>query len=316
MNVIFKTIFGSHLYGCSSPNSDSDFKGVYLPSKEECYLNQIEKSFHTTSGKPLEKNTKDDIDEEIYSLQYFFKLAKQGEMGVIDMIHSPCNKWLVKSDIWSNLHANRFRFYSKNMKGYLGYIKTQTAKYGIKGSRVASIENVIKNLSEYDSYRKLTDVWDKLPIDEFSYPTKNIINPKLPELRHYECCGKMITETVTIEYALDILNRILKGYGERAKLARDNSGIDWKAVSHAFRASYQIKEILTTGDLKYPLKEAPELLKIKLGQYHYLNDGIPEKIENLISEINSLIDSSKLPEKVDEKWFDDFLLECYNEYDR
>lgn len=312
MNVIFKTIFGSHLYGTSSPESDQDFKGVYLPSKEDCYLNRIQKSFHTTSGKQNQKNTKDDVDEEIYSLQYFFKLGVQGEMGVIDMIHSPCNNWIIKSDIWSTLHANRFRFYSKNMKGYLGYVKTQTAKYGIKGSRIASIENVIKKVSEYDGYKKLTDIWNDLPVDEFSYPCKDIINPKLPELKHYECCGKMLTETVTVDYALDILNRILKGYGDRARLAKENTGVCWKSVSHAFRAAYQIKEILTTGDLKYPLKDAPELLKIKLGHYHYMNDGIAEKIENLITEINQIVLTSNLPEKVDEKWFDDFLLECYN----
>lgn len=40
--------------------------------------------------------------------------------------------------------------------------------------------------------------------------------------------------------------------------------------------------------------------------------GIAEKIENLITEINQIVLTSNLPEKVDEKWFDDFLLECYN----
>jgi predicted nucleotidyltransferase len=313
MKTIFKTIFGSHLYGTNSPDSDNDFKGVMLPTKEQCFLNKIPKSIHSTTGKQNEKNTKDDVDEEIYSLQYFFQLAIQGEMGVIDMVHSPENLWITSSDIWKEIHRNRSKFYSKNMRGYLGYIKTQTAKYGVKGSRVASIENVIKTLEQFESFRKISDIFEKLPVDEFSYPTKNIINPKQPELRHYECCGKMITETVTVEYALNILHRIYEGYGTRAKQARDNSGIDWKAVSHAFRAGYQIKEILETGDLKYPLKQAPELLKIKLGQYHYLNDGIAEKLEEIISGISDLVSKSNLPENIDTKWFDNFIMECYDD---
>jgi predicted nucleotidyltransferase len=35
MNLIVKTIFGSRLYGTNNEESDLDYKGIYLPTKEE-----------------------------------------------------------------------------------------------------------------------------------------------------------------------------------------------------------------------------------------------------------------------------------------
>ena len=192
MNIIFKTIFGSHLYGTNTENSDKDFKGIYLPSEEECYLNQIKKSSRTSTGNNSQKNTKDDVDEEYYSLQYFFKLAEQGEMCVLDILHSPPHLWLSKSNIWNELHHNRFRFYSKNMKGYLGYIKTQTAKYGVKGSRIASIENLLNTISQYPPNTTLKEIWNILPTDNHSFPSPfPLIEPFCALIHLFRCCIRL-----------------------------------------------------------------------------------------------------------------------------
>lgn len=40
MKQIVKTIFGSHLYGTSTPESDSDFKAVHYYSLSEIVLKQ------------------------------------------------------------------------------------------------------------------------------------------------------------------------------------------------------------------------------------------------------------------------------------
>ena len=45
MNLIVKSIFGSHLYGTNTENSDTDYKGIYLPSKNDCYLNNVKKYY-------------------------------------------------------------------------------------------------------------------------------------------------------------------------------------------------------------------------------------------------------------------------------
>jgi len=310
MNTIVKMIFGSNLYGTNTPDSDQDFKGIYLPSPSECYLGKIQKSINTSTGKNNFKNTKDDIDEEIFSLQYFLELGKNGEMIVIDMLHAPSDLIISTSPIWRVLQANRKRlFYSKNLSGYLSYIRTQTAKYGIKGSRLAAMKNLKEYLYKSPNLNdKMSTIWDNLPINKYCF---HIDNSKENRWNHYECCGKQIISTQSIENAFILITNMYNSYGERAKQAEANNGIDWKAVSHAFRAGYQLNELYTTEDLKYPLKDAEFLKDLKLGKFHYKNDLIGEKLEKLYDDIIDLSNKSKFPDKVSDVELDNFIVGCY-----
>lgn len=307
MELIIKSIFGSHLYGTNTENSDTDYKGIYLPSKKDCYLNNVKNTIQTKTNNDG-KNSKDDIDEEIFSLQYFMKLAINGEMIVLDLLHTPDNLIIQSSDIWKELRNNRSKFYSKNMAGYLGYIRKQTLQYGIKGERLLVIEELLKFLNTHNQENKLLSVWNDLPINQYC---KYVDNPKEKRWRHYECCGKMLQENMTIRYSRDIIEKLYNSYGERAQKAKLNEGVDWKAVSHAFRAGLQLKEILITNDLIYPLKDAKFITDIKTGKYHYLNDCIGEKLEQLLFDIEELVKNSSLPNEVDKQWLDDFILNVY-----
>ena len=81
--------FGSHLYGTNTEDSDTDYKGIFMPSKRMIYLNRIPKSISANSKSSScgDKNTKEDIDCELYSLHYFIELACKGETVALDMIH-------------------------------------------------------------------------------------------------------------------------------------------------------------------------------------------------------------------------------------
>lgn len=308
MNLIVKSVFGSHLYGTNNADSDMDYKGIYLPTEEECYLNNISKSLNYSSGNDNSKNTKDDVDEEIYSLQYFMRLAARGEMIVLDMLHTPDNLVIEDSAMWRILQSKRSMFYSKSLHGYLGYIKVQTNKYGIKGSRLKALENLKIFLSNQNPEMRLSDVWDQLPINDYSMYIENPVRQDIPM---YECCGKKFHNSVSVSYAYNCILRTYNSYGERAKKAMNNEGIDWKAVSHAFRAGYQLLEIYRTGDLKYPLDSAKYLRDIKEGRLHYQNDKLGEKLEDILVAVNKAAENSGLPKKIDVNKLNNFILECY-----
>jgi len=303
--------FGSHLYGTDTPDSDTDYKGVYLPTKEDCFLNNIEKSINSTTGNDNSKNSKDDIDEEYYSLQYFMKLAIQGEMIVLDMLHAPDSMILQTSAEWEMIRANREAFYSKNLAGYLGYIRKQCAKYGIKGSRIAAIREVKNVLEPHRGYKplcKLQEIWDKLPENEHCMYTTN---PKEHRFRMYTCCGKQVQETVTVEYFLDIINKTLASYGARALQAEKNEGIDWKAVSHAYRAGLQLEEIYKTGDLVYPLAKAEDIKNMKVGNLHFMKDKVQDRLEVLLQSVEALSKESDYPESVSQTNLNNIILNIY-----
>jgi predicted nucleotidyltransferase len=44
MNKILEIKFGSALYGTSTPNSDLDLKGIYLPTAKEICLNSYKRT--------------------------------------------------------------------------------------------------------------------------------------------------------------------------------------------------------------------------------------------------------------------------------
>ena len=60
--------FGSHLYGTNTSKSDLDYKGVFIPSKKEVFLNEIEHTINYSSGNNESKNSSDDLDIELYSI--------------------------------------------------------------------------------------------------------------------------------------------------------------------------------------------------------------------------------------------------------
>lgn len=309
METIVKMKFGSHLYGTDTPDSDTDYKGIYLPSKEDCYLNNIVKTINKTTGDSDSKNTKDDIDEEYYSLQYFLKLAEKGEMIIIDMLHAPDNMILESSKTWEELRANRSKFYTKNLSGYLGYIRKQASKYGVKGSRLAAMKEVITYFKENAAGEdKLENWWDNLPINEYA---KIVKAPQESRWGFYEVCGKKFGATVRVHNFLASIEKMYDSYGARAKLAERNEGIDWKAISHALRASYQLIEIYETGDLKYPLTQADYLRDVKLGKYHYVNDGIGDILESNLTRVEALSAASKLPDTFNKEWAELFIINRY-----
>jgi len=303
-HIVVKMKFGAHLYGTSTPNSDVDYKGVFLPSKEEVLLGRIPKSYSYSTGTNEFKNTQKDTDIEFYSFHYFIKLACDSQTVAMDMLHAPEDMILQKSHIWESIIKNRQRFYTKNLKSFIDYARRQASKYGIKGSRINAVLQVLGFLNKKDHSKKMREVWDKLPRIEHCYDVG--LDPN--GMRLYQVCGKTFQESATIGYVIAILQKFHNEYGRRANLAAENKNIDWKALSHALRAAYQTKEILTRNTITFPLKNAEFLMQVKQGKLDYLSEVAPV-LESLMEEVEELARRSDLPEMVDKAFWDHFICE-------
>ncbi len=304
MKIIVKIKFGSHLYGTSTPNSDIDYKGVFIPAKRDVLLGRVPKSVNYSSGNPSEKNTPADVDVEMYSLHYFVKLACDGQTVAMDMLHAPETMIMESSATWDFIVENRHRFYTKNLKSFIEYARRQASKYGIKGSRINAASAVLDILEKADPGVKMRAVWERLPKIEHCHD----VAPDPSGMRQYQVCGKCFQESASIGYVIPIIRKFRDDYGARAKLAAENKNIDWKALSHALRAAYQTKEIFTRNTITFPLKNAAFLTKVKLGQADYVTQALPA-LESIIDEVESLVEKSDLPESVDREFWDDFVCE-------
>jgi hypothetical protein len=128
----------------------------------------------------------------------------------------------------------------------------------------------------------------------------------------YEVCNRKIGETASIRYAYDVVSIFYDNYGERARKAASNEGIDYKSISHAFRAAFQVKEILIEGTITFPLKERDFLIKVKKGKLDY-NTEISPYLDKLMLEVDKLSKNSNLLEKVDRNYWDRFLINTVEE---
>lgn len=337
MKKLFELKFGSALYGTSTPNSDLDIKSIYLPTAREIVLGNYKKTISTTRPKFIgERNTKDDVDIEVFSLDRYLQLLSQGQAVALDMLFAGKEMFLEGSstELLDHIRKNRNEVLSKDISAFFGYARQQAAKYGIKGTRVAAVRSILDLLNKHDGYKILgsSDVLFDLYLLTYTNPTEilecGVDNPNLilksehikfiqikgPQNKmepHLEVCNRKLPLHAKVNYTKSIFQKIFDEYGHRALLAEKNEGVDWKALSHAVRVNSQAKELLTIGWITFPRPDRELLLDIKLGRKDYKE--VAELIEGGLVELEQLKNRSVLKDEVNQEWINDLIYNTYSE---
>lgn len=346
--IIFKTLSGSKLYGTDSEASDTDIKGVFLPTLKELVLCKASRYYTSTTGPVEGRNTSEDTDESYYSLHYFLELAAKGDTNAIDMLFAYTNKDAVLkvSLIWNELIENIDKILTKNVKAYLGYCKSQCMKYSIKGDKLKNYSTFERFCEEYlnqkDEHGAPETLFNCLNIefsnDDFPNIMSRIWIPPPGERfkvwfdkdTEYNFGGHCYMETAlnketyitisdvkfqlndSIKAAYHKVQKVISSYGKRAEAAANDNGIDWKAISHCVRVLLQVEELLTEGKITFPLTKADFIKAIKYNTSDMTYDEIMTWIEDHIMHIDEvLLPKSTLREKADYKWIETFILKCY-----
>jgi len=316
LNKIVEIKFGSHLYGTDTPSSDADFKGIYLPTARQIALGRVKPNISTSRPKrEFEKNTKDDVDSEIFSLDEYLRLLCEGQTVALDMLFSPDDFQIFKGEdyhVFKYVYLNKDRLLSKGILSFIGYARKQASKYGIKGSRVRAVKDTIEFLGQFEH----TALLRELPLAEFIARGDEFIkfaegtDPNGATITYFEVCGRKFQFTNNVKYTISVLTKIYIEYGHRAKLAQENDGIDWKALSHAVRVNFEGQELLKTGFITFPCPNRQLLLDIKTGKLPYKE--VEFIIETGLQELEAAQVNSVLRDKPDTEWVDDFLYEVYS----
>jgi hypothetical protein len=320
MNKIIEIKFGSHLYGTDTPNSDLDLKAIYLPEAREICLGRVRRNICSSRPKqPFERNTKDDIDIEIFSLGEYLKLLLEGQTMALDMLFALQRPEMVqrfnRSDLFDQIYENRFKLLNRQVNAFLGYARQQASKYGVKGFRVHALRETLEFFKSFPEVMdRVSEHGDKVRrfVKELNNEHVKITvleSPDKKPLDHLEVCSKYLPFTGTIKNALVGLQKRFDAYGHRALLAERNEGCDWKALSHAVRVNSEAKELLLSGFITFPRPDRELLIKVKTGQMPY--KAIAEIIESGLEELEELRLKSILRDKPDYEWADDFLYSVY-----
>ena len=288
--LVYLTLFGSELYGTNiSGKSDKDIKGIFIPNEDSLLTKTFKDSIHYTTGNNDRKNTNEDVDIDLWSIQKFLnELLPCGDVGAMDVLFSASNidTLIFMHPCVANIFLNPSKYFHVDMaEAGCEYAIHQAKKYGLKGTRLGVLKK-IKQTAETLIVNGNIDLANK-KIKLGTYITDITSSCYHEKYCYYDyekeginVLGKWHLNNISFS---DFYNRITKEYetfGQRAIAAEQNNGIDYKALSHAVRALYQLQEFLLTGTIKFPLTNKDIVIKVKKGEYSwdYLNEYISKMI--------------------------------------
>jgi len=318
--IIYITQYGSKLYGTDNPNSDTDYKGIFIPSAKDVLLKRDIDHYNFSSGDDNSKNSQEDIDLQLFSIYKFFGLLKKGETGAMDILFS-----LFREDtqIYNNaqytsiLKEHYPRFYNRKLHSFIGYCVGQSKLYNIKGERYNELTQFTKALEAISNERfshKLESLYLDMEelISRHQYKYINFVMAPISrgsgehqEGRYIEVLGKRFLGTVTIAYFIDKITDMQAQFGNRAKASA--KGVDYKALSHAMRVISEVEELLDDNFITFPLKNAQYIKAIKEGKVTL--EEVMNVIDQKLDIVNAKLEQSALPLTSDEEFMDGLILE-------
>jgi hypothetical protein len=291
MKQIVKTVFGSHLYGTSTPESDKDFKAVHMYSLSEIVLKKDKEHFDNSTNKKT-KNTKDDIDFESYELRHFINSCLLGDTHCQNMIWTPENLILETSDVWEDLIQNRGKLKTNRMGSYIGYCSTMAKKYALKSEKLEVLYSIFGRLDSVTV--------PKMRIDEFFSHNEDLLLLEFTK-KYYKQIGNggefyfdIVSKTFPASRPVLEVKKVvcdmIEQFGERVKKAVADGKIDLKSYYHAVRVVFELEEMLNEGNLTFPNPRADFLLKIRNGEFEkkWIEHFLCDEIERVLKIPNNL----------------------------
>lgn len=315
---IVRMEFGSTLYGTRVPTSDTDYKGIILPPAKEILLQRAKNGVNKSTGDDFSKNTKDDIDDEMYWLHNYTKMLSEGQTGALDMLFTPDRHILQTSPLWNYIRIHKEKFLSKRMTSFIGYCVGQASKYSLKGDYMAAYKFAYEFFESYPTQTRVseTDLSKFLAFDFGKDMSKRIMcivelpDANMTRLNYVQVGPKTkVPFTATCKTAGAIYKEQFDKYGARSKAAMDNQGLDLKALCNAVRVINEGIELCKTGQISFPRPEAALLLKIRRNELPF--QQISEMIDNGVSEVKVEMAKSSLPERPDIEFIEDMVCRTY-----
>jgi hypothetical protein len=309
-DTLYKTQYGSRLYGTHTPTSDTDWKVVYLPKFNDVLLGKKLSITSVTTGDDKSTNTMDDVDTSYIPLHTFARDFYAGQTYALEVAFAFMSNPQLTIDSGSDQRFFGFvtsltqTFLTSNVKAMVGYAMNQAQMYGVKGSRLGSVEKLYDYLLLQkasvggDSKLETVTNWVNNNQDKYLFTTTyENNNIHLPAISIVE---KLYPATITLNEAISRLTQLRGKYGERTKSANAANGLDWKALSHAIRITIQAIMLLNHHKLVFPLSgdNVNMLLDIKYGNIPF--ETVHNTFVELMDTLDAAKDTTSLPDRTPE----------------
>ena len=337
-DLLYLTQYGSHLYGINTENSDLDYRGIFIPKIRDLVLKRDVDEYNTELNI---NNIK--VDVKLFSIHKFIKLCSKADTNALDVLFSYNPE---RKDIQQYVY-NKEQYYENGILAHpyipfieflinrgklintdrlespITYAFKQATKYSIKGERRQVMLNLLKHVNTYlfldttpadvPLSRFITDFIyeDGTPIINQYIDGKHVkideLDNKGKKEKYLYVCGVQHQFNLELKrFAQRLEEKINKEYtSQRTIDAAD--GNDWKALSHAIRILFEIKQLLETGDIQFPVD--PIVKQIKLGQIS--REDIDNLFDTTFQDIMEQIKQNTLNWKYDEEFWNGYIYNLY-----
>lgn len=333
-NTIFLTLHGSHAYGTNLPTSDVDVKGIAIPPSNYYFgmLNNFEQA--ELKGK--------EPDGVIYEIRKFFKLARDCNPNIIEVLHTDPEDWIHVHPVGQVILDNKDIFLSKKAYfTFFGYARAQLKRInthyrwlknppvappvrgemGLADRPLIPMDQLTAAMSDIQKFMERWDInWELLE------PSERIQMQERLSLMLAELGMTMDTRWMgsakLLGYEDNFILYVQKEKEFKQKQAdwesyqdwlRDRNpqraaleaqfGYDTKHGMHLVRLIRMCRELLETGKVNVKRHDREELLAIRAGSLPY-NDLV-EWADSQEKELGTLYQTtSALPKSPNEKQID------------
>jgi hypothetical protein len=291
-NEILKVRVGSHLFGTDTPDSDTDYEGIFMPSEEmvfglgACREVDLGRVCKDETGR----NTKDAIDYKVREYRDFARLALQNNPNILNILFANDENIIFEEAFGARLRGARKLFpHLGCVDRFLGYAHSQRHKMGIKPGNYKALADGEHLLAQQDPSEIMVNVVVNLSaaVGVANHPFKDGGPGK-----HIQVGDIFLERGLKVSRALSIVRKRLEQASSRAELW-EQFGYDTKFASNLVQILMEGAELVQTGELTFPLRYAETILSIKSGSYSLVEVRmIAGDIEN---EIRAAIEGSPLP---------------------
>ena len=306
-DVLFSTPYGSKLYGTDTPTSDSDFKAVFLPSFDDVLLGrklQTQKERYDAEGNVLGPNASmppNGVETEYVPVQTFFRDFLLGQTYALEMGWAlyggvlGCTPRSAVEQVLLNELVERFS--NCEVHSMAGFAMKQTFDYVKRGERLNEATKVFlvmqRLVDEFGENLRFDDVLngeDVLTlVSKRTGLAMSTAENNNRTLRTLELNGRQYLETSEVRYVANQVQKLMAKYGVRSTAA-SQTDVDFKSLSHAVRVYEQAKELLETGRMSFPRKNAEFLKTVKSGNCDL--EMVKAMLTALDAEVLHLVEAS------------------------
>jgi hypothetical protein len=301
-NKILEIITGSHLYGTSTPESDEDFVGIFMPPPEYVLgLQSVQEvDFSIKDKDESGKNTADAVDRKLYEFRKFINLAMRNNPNIIEILFVPEGVCKYVNQTGAALLAIRDSFPSQeSIPRFIGYAHAQKHKMIIRLEHFNELRDGYGYLGLMDPKLTMGQVHDRIEGSNFKPFWKK-------ETGHHIHCGDICFEpSVYAKKAYKILKDRLDKATNRKELVLKH-GYDTKFASHLIRLLYEGLMLLECGELIFPLPMSDLILDIKYGKWEI--GQVIEHADKLEARFKDAQAKTKLPRNANFKAIEKFVI--------